>query len=76
MAIHDLNLASRFSDKIVILKNGKLYAAGEPREVLNSENIREVYGVETTIINSDLGRPYIIPLAPIGKGCKTEPIAN
>ena len=76
MAIHDLNLASGFSDKIVILKNGKLYAAGEPREVLNSENIREVYGVETTIINSDLGRPYIIPLAPTGKGCKAEPIAN
>ncbi len=66
MAIHDLNLASRFSDKIVMLKDGVIYAAGKAREILNSQNIREVYGVDTTI-NNDSGRPYVIPLAPAGK---------
>jgi len=67
MAIHDLNLASRFSDNIVMLKDGVIYAVGEVREILNSKNIREVYGVDTTI-NNDSGRPYVIPLAPVAKG--------
>jgi iron complex transport system ATP-binding protein len=75
MAMHDLNLASRFSTKIVMLKHGKIYAAGEPREVLNSDNIKEVYGVDTTI-NSDSGRPYIIPLTPMTKGSKTKVITK
>ncbi|MCL0074465.1 ABC transporter ATP-binding protein, partial [Dehalococcoidia bacterium] len=61
MAMHDLNLASRFSSKIAMLKNGKIYAAGEPGDVLNGANIRTVYGVETTI-NGNSGRPHIIPL--------------
>ncbi|MCL0095733.1 ABC transporter ATP-binding protein, partial [Dehalococcoidia bacterium] len=61
MAMHDLNLASRFSSKIVMLKNGKIYAAGEPGDVLNVANIRAVYGVETAI-NGNSGRPHIIPL--------------
>jgi iron complex transport system ATP-binding protein len=75
MAMHDLNLASRFSSKIVMLKHGKIYAAGEPRGVLNSNNIKEVYGVETAI-NSDSGRPYIIPLNPVGKNSRTKVISK
>ena len=61
MAIHDLNLASRFSDKVIFLKEGKIYAAGEPQRVLTPENIREVYGVDT-LVNTDSGRPHIIPV--------------
>jgi iron complex transport system ATP-binding protein len=75
MAIHDLNLASRFSDKIVMLKDGKVYAAGKSKRTLNSENVREVYGVET-IINNDSGRPYIIPLASVRKSSRTESIVS
>ncbi|MCL0050728.1 ABC transporter ATP-binding protein [Dehalococcoidia bacterium] len=69
MAMHDLNLSSRFSNKIVMLKDGKIYAAGEPGDVLNVANIRTVYGVETAI-NGNSGRPHIIPLAPIRKTSK------
>jgi len=64
MAIHDLNLASRYSDRVILLKKGLIYAAGEPRLVLVPENIREVYGVDT-IVNQNSGKPYIIPLAPV-----------
>ncbi|RJS83904.1 ABC transporter ATP-binding protein [Candidatus Bathyarchaeota archaeon] len=63
IAIHDLNLASRFSDKIILLHKGKIYDAGEPAKVLTQENIRIVYGVEVEINNS--GTPYIIPLTPV-----------
>ena len=61
MAIHDLNLASRFSDKLVMLKNGQVYAAGEPKALLNEENICRVYGIEAVVMNA-LGRPYIVPI--------------
>lgn len=64
MAIHDLNLASSFSDKIVLLHKGKIYDAGDPARVLTKENIRMVYGVNVEI-NNGLGKPFIIPIAPV-----------
>ena len=67
MAIHDLNLASRFSDKLVMLKNGQVYAAGEPKALLNEENIGKVYGIEAVIMNA-LGRPYIVPIRSLEGG--------
>ncbi|MCX6673193.1 MAG: ABC transporter ATP-binding protein, partial [Methanothrix sp.] len=65
MAIHDLNLASRFSDKLVMLKGGKVYAAGEPKALLSEANISRVYGIEAMVLNA-LGRPYIVPLRSLG----------
>lgn len=67
MAIHDLNLASRFSDKLVMLKEGKVYAAGEPKALLSKSNISRVYGIEAMVLNA-LGRPYIVPLRSLGGG--------
>ena len=67
MAIHDLNLASRFSDKLVMLKNGQVYAAGEPKALLNEENIGKVYGIEAVVMNA-LGRPYIVPIRSLEGG--------
>ncbi|NMB86459.1 MAG: Cobalamin import ATP-binding protein BtuD [Methanosaeta sp. PtaB.Bin018] len=61
MAIHDLNLAARFSDRLVMLKDGQVYAAGEPKVLLNEANICKVYGIEAMVINA-LGRPYIVPV--------------
>jgi iron complex transport system ATP-binding protein len=66
MAMHDLNLASRFSTKIAMLKNGVICAAGEPGDILNPETIRDVYGVETSV-HTDAGYPFIIPLSPVGE---------
>ena len=60
MAIHDLNLAARYADRILMLKNGSIFQVGDPFSVLTRENIREVYGVESVIKEED-GRPYIIP---------------
>jgi iron complex transport system ATP-binding protein len=67
MAIHDLNLASRYSDKLVMLKEGKVYAAGEPRSLLNEANISHVYGIEAMVMNA-VGRPYIVPLRSLSGG--------
>jgi iron complex transport system ATP-binding protein len=41
---HNLNLASRFSDRVVLLSSGRVTAAGEPRQVLVAERIEEAFG--------------------------------
>jgi len=66
MAIHDLNLASRYADRIVMMNGGKIFAAGDPISVLTSENIKSVYGVEVKVNNHD-ERPYIVPIRPVGE---------
>ena len=63
LAIHDLNLASRFCDKILILDDGEVYDFGGT-EVLSRENIESVYGVKVTI-KSHLGRSLVVPEEPI-----------
>jgi len=59
LAIHDLNLSARFSDRIIMLKEGKIFAEGIPEAVLIPENIRNVYGIEVVIKKEEF--IYIIP---------------
>jgi iron complex transport system ATP-binding protein len=64
MAIHDLNLAARYTTRILMLNGGRIFAAGNPESVLTEENIRRAYGVEA-LVKSDGTRPYIIPVRPV-----------
>ncbi|MDK2918388.1 MAG: iron complex transport system ATP-binding protein [Candidatus Petromonas sp.] len=48
VTIHDLNLALRFADKFILLKNGKIFAAGG-MEIMTSENIEYVYSVPVKV---------------------------
>ena len=61
MAIHDLNLAARYSDTLVMLKDGKIHAIGDPLTLLTKENIRTIFGVEAEVMR-DLDRPYVVPI--------------
>jgi len=58
--LHDLNLASRFADRIVVLSKGRIAASGTPRETITSAMLRDVFEVETTIgLIGDL--PHVLP---------------
>ena len=59
VALHDLNLASLFCDRIGVLSAGRLVAVGLPEEVLTPALIREVFGVEVTIRLSANGHRHI-----------------
>ena len=48
-AIHDLNLAALYCDRLYVLKNGKIVLQGTPEEVLTAEHIYEVYGVKSSV---------------------------
>lgn len=56
---HDLNIASRFADRLILFSNGKVKSDGIPKEVITSENIKDVYDVTSDITEVD-GRPYAI----------------
>lgn len=62
MAMHDLNLAARYSNKFLMLDEGEIFAAGG-KEVLTPQNIESVYGVKVTV-TEESGRPWIIPEEP------------
>lgn len=48
-ALHDLNLAARFCDQLVLLNQGEVLASGTPKDVLTTERLLESYQVETVI---------------------------
>ena len=61
LAIHDLNIAAQFSDRILLFSNGSIAADGLPREVLTKNNIDSIYGSEVTIItHPEHGTPVIL----------------
>jgi iron complex transport system ATP-binding protein len=48
--VHDLNLAARFADQIILLDRGRVVGCGPPSHVLTQENIRNVFAVEPTFV--------------------------
>lgn len=66
MIVHDLNIAARFADRIIMMKQNRVAAVGTPAEVLTEKNISRVYEVRTTI-RQERNRPYVVLLDPVGK---------
>lgn len=61
VALHDLNLAARYADSVIVLNKGRVHVAGGPRETLNSEMISSVYGVRSEVYTDDEGLPVVVP---------------
>jgi len=55
MTIHDLNLTAMFADQVIMLKGTKIFASGSCQEVLNEENIRGAYRVNTAVTREEDG---------------------
>ncbi|MCV6576858.1 MAG: ABC transporter ATP-binding protein [Cohaesibacter sp.] len=56
LVLHDLSLASRYSDRLIVLDKGTLVADGSPEHVLTPKLLRSLYGVETKITRSETGK--------------------
>ncbi|GIW22137.1 MAG: iron ABC transporter ATP-binding protein [Candidatus Sericytochromatia bacterium] len=60
--LHDINIASYFSDKIILINNGQIVDFGHPNDVINYKNINNVFGDKWDIFYNNLNnRPYIVP---------------
>lgn len=59
--LHDLNLAMRFADRIVLLHQGKLAIDGISTEAITTETIRRIFDVDVTIDYTNSGVPFLLP---------------
>ena len=63
IVMHDLNLACRYADHLIAMKDGRISAEGSPTEVVTSESMLEVFGLRAQIITDPISRtPTIIPI--------------
>lgn len=78
-ALHDLNIAAMYCDRLYVLKEGHLVALGSPDEMLTSGLIREVFGVETDVsVHPITGKKqiYFISTAFQAKGIRTAEVSS
>jgi iron complex transport system ATP-binding protein len=62
MALHDINLAAIYSDRVALMAEGRLLCLGSPAEVLTSDNLTEVYHLPLHVItHPDFGVPLVLP---------------
>lgn len=61
MVLHDINQAIKYSDNIVIMKDGRIIEEGNPQRVINEKTIKTVYNVEGVICNVSKEELYFVP---------------
>ncbi|MBN9799395.1 MULTISPECIES: ABC transporter ATP-binding protein [Pseudonocardia] len=76
MVLHDLNLAARYADRLVAMKDGRIVAAGSPAEIVTEELLAEVFGLRARVLPDPVtGTPLVVPDA--GPSLRApEPIAE
>jgi iron complex transport system ATP-binding protein len=63
MVLHDLNLAARYADELVVMAQGRIVANGMPAEVLTPELLRDAFGLEALISPDPVcGTPMVVPI--------------
>jgi iron complex transport system ATP-binding protein len=63
VVLHDLSLAMRFCDRLVLLARGGVLTQGRPEQVLTDQHIATAYGV-AVVRGEHAGRPFLLPWAP------------
>ncbi len=64
IAIHELNLAAQYCDRLILVNEGRIHSQGEPQVVITEENIKQVYGSSNYLLPHPLsGLPVVLPTA-------------
>jgi iron complex transport system ATP-binding protein len=63
MVLHDLNLAARYADRLVVMSKGQIIATGEPADTLTEAVVRDAFGLEARIVADPVcGSPMVVPI--------------
>lgn len=62
MVLHDINQAIKYSDEVVVMKQGRIFAKGDPNEIITADLMREVYGIEVMVKEEQSLGLYTIPI--------------
>ncbi|GAA1477040.1 ABC transporter ATP-binding protein [Nocardioides aestuarii] len=64
MVLHDLNLAARYADHLVAMRDGEVVVAGPPDEVVTADTVGDVFGLDCTVVPDPLtGTPLVVPFS-------------
>ena len=66
LVLHDLNLAFRYSDNLIVMKEGTVVATGEPKDIITAELLQTTFDLEAVVVDDPVtGDPLIVPAAPV-----------
>ncbi len=65
MVLHDINQAARYADHLIALRDGRVYAAGTPRDLMTPALLRDVFEIEADLLTTPEGHPLCVPRAPV-----------
>nr|WP_150255081.1 ABC transporter ATP-binding protein [Nocardiopsis deserti] len=67
MVLHDLNLAARYADTVITMREGRVVASGAPADVLTPELLREAFDLEAVVVEDPVtGGPMVVPVGRSG----------
>jgi len=62
MVLHDLNLAARYADHLVVMSAGRIVAEGAPKSVISEDLVKDAFGLESLVIDDPVsGSPMVVP---------------
>lgn len=74
MVLHELNQACRYADYLVAVKEGCIFSAGEPKQVMTEEMVRSVFGLDCRVVTDPVvGTPMCVP---IGRQFSKQKVSN
>ncbi len=63
MVLHDLNLAARYADHLIVMSAGRVIAEGDPSEVVTPAIVREAFGIQCLVVDDPVcGSPMVVPV--------------
>lgn len=72
LVLHDINLAARYSDELIVMQQGQVFAHGSPKQVITEETVNHVFGLDNQIVVDPVsGTPLILPIGRHKKLNKT-----
>jgi iron complex transport system ATP-binding protein len=76
MVLHDLNMAVRYADHIVAMKDGAIIAEGRPQDIVEPEMVARVFGIECRVLpQAGGGAPIVVPIRAVGTAAGHTPEA-
>lgn len=77
MVLHDLNMAARYCDFLIVMKDGDVVASGTPRAVITEELLHDVFEIEGSVLRDPkTGAPVVIPQRSVSLQATPEPVAD
>ncbi|WP_082618522.1 ABC transporter ATP-binding protein [Oerskovia sp. Root22] len=69
MVLHDLDMACRYSDRLVAMRDGKVHTEGAPGDVVDARMVREVFGLDSLVVPDPItGTPTLVPMGRHHRG--------